>query len=289
MKLNLKEIAYLFVNRLPRLFIGRFISHNLIRLHWGRNLNNFGDCLQPYIAKYYGLLPVYVSTKSKADIIMQGSILQLINSDYSGYILGTGGDDFKYSFPEANVIAVRGHLTKENIKESLNDAHNILLGDLGLLMAKVLPNIEEKKYELGIVLHFVDHNSLIEKNYRYNFMKNNVLFINVLKSPEIVIRQIKQCKNIISSSLHGLIIADSFGIPNIRIVNRNTMPTNFYDYKFEDYYSSLEVEADFIEVNGSESISYLIDRCKVRNPQKVKDLIAGLDSAMKNLATKFKK
>lgn len=219
---------------------------------------------------------------------MQGSILQLINSDYSGYILGTGGDDFKYSFPKANVIAVRGQLTKENIKKSRNDPHNIILGDLGLLMANVFPSIEEKKYELGIVLHFVDQNSPIEKNYRHNF-NNNVLFINVLKSPEIVIRQIKQCKNIISSSLHGLIIADCFGIPNIRIVNRDTMPTHFYDYKFEDYYSSLEVEADFIDVNGSESIGYLINRCKIRNPQKVKDLIVGLDNAMKDLTTKFKK
>lgn len=150
-KLNFKEISYLILNRLPKTFIGRFISHNLIRLHWGRNLNNFGDCLQPYIARYYGLLPVYVSTKSKADVIMQGSILQLIDSDYSGYILGTGGDNFSYSFPHAKIIGVRGQLTKRNITPPSND---IILGDLGLLMANVFPSIEEKKYDLGIVLHF---------------------------------------------------------------------------------------------------------------------------------------
>lgn len=286
MKINLKEISYLLINRIPRSLIGKYISHNLVKLHWGRNLNNFGDCLQPYIAKHYGLLPVYVPTKSKADIIMQGSILQLIDPNYNGYILGTGGDDFNYSFPRAKVIAVRGKLTKRNITPPSDD---IILGDLGLLMANIFPSVEEKKYKLGIVLHFVDINTLVEKQYSQNFKNNKVLFINVLQSPKKVIRQIKQCENIISSSLHGLIIADCFGIPNIRIVNRDTMPTHFYDYKFEDYYSSLEVKSDFLEVDGSESIKDLIDSCKLRNPRKVSDLIAGLDNAMKNLAIKFKK
>lgn len=286
MKINLKEISYLLINRIPRSLIGKYISHNLVKLHWGRNLNNFGDCLQPYIAKHYGLLPVYVPTKSKADIIMQGSILQLIDPNYNGYILGTGGDDFNYSFPRAKVIAVRGKLTKRNITPPSDD---IILGDLGLLMANIFPSVEEKKYKLGIVLHFVDINTLVEKQYSQNFKNNKVLFINVLQSPKKVIRQIKQCENIISSSLHGLIIADCFGIPNIRIVNRDTMPTHFYDYKFEDYYSSLEVKSDFLEVDGSESIKDLIDSCKLRNPRKVSDLIAGLDNAMKNLAIKLKK
>ncbi len=115
MNFNLKEIGYLLINRIPRTIIGKYFSHNLVKLHWGRHLRNFGNCLQPLIARHYGLLPVYVSTKSKADIIMQGSILQLIDSDYSGYILGTGGDNFKYSFPNATVMAVRGNLTKRNI------------------------------------------------------------------------------------------------------------------------------------------------------------------------------
>ncbi len=72
-------------------------------------------------------------------------------------------------------------------------------------MANVLPAAEEKKYELGIILHFVDQNTSVEAKYRDNFKNESVLFINVLQSSDKVIKLIKQCKNIISSSLQSYI------------------------------------------------------------------------------------
>ncbi len=57
----------------------------------GRGLNNFGDCLQPDILKHYGFTPVYVPQR-KSDVVLAGSILQWIPSDYKGIIIGTGGD-----------------------------------------------------------------------------------------------------------------------------------------------------------------------------------------------------
>lgn len=135
--LNFRELLYYFFNRLPKIIIGKYITHNLVKIHWGRSLNNFGDCLQPLIARHYGLLPVYVSNYQKSDLILQGSILQLVSSDYSGIILGTGGDDFKYRFDKAQILGVRGELTKENIEDVVNK--RIVLGDAGLLMKVILP------------------------------------------------------------------------------------------------------------------------------------------------------
>lgn len=45
----------------------------------------------------------------KADIVLAGSILQWINPNYTGLIVGTGGDDVQFTFPKAKVLAVRGN------------------------------------------------------------------------------------------------------------------------------------------------------------------------------------
>ena len=154
-KYSIKELLYFFFNRLPKTFYGKYVRKNLVYVHWGRGLGNFGDCLSPDILKYYGLTPVYVPNMIRADIILAGSILQWVPSEYSGYIVGTGGDKMDYKFPNAKVLAVRGKLTKSNFKPKIS---NLKMGDPGLLMPYVYPKKEVCKYKLGVVLHFVDQN-----------------------------------------------------------------------------------------------------------------------------------
>lgn len=283
MRYSLKEIFYYLGYRLPLIIKGRYITDNLIRVHWGRGLNNFGDCLQPDILKHYGLTPVYVSQKD-ADIILAGSILQWVPTDFKGYIIGTGGDNFKYNFPNAKILAVRGKLTLSNISGCVED---IKLGDPGLLMSYVFPEKSEVKYKLGVIPHFVDKDSDIILNWRRRF-GSDVLFIDVLRPPKQVISEIKQCASIVSSSLHGLIIADAFHIPNMRFVNRQTMPTSFYDYKFDDYYSSLNCKSLFIEANGQETAADLIKSATLKPIDRIRSIQADLDHIMIEVANKFR-
>lgn len=284
MNYSYKEIFYYFKHRLPSIIKGKYIKQNLIKVHWGRGLNNFGDCLQPDILKYYGLTPVYVPSINKSDIILAGSILQWVSNNYSGYIIGTGGDNIKYYFPDATILAVRGNLTLSNI---LGRTAKIQLGDPGLLMSLVYPQKEVIRYKLGIVPHFVDKNQNVIKKWRDRF-GSEVLFIDVLKSPKEVIKNIKQCSSIISSSLHGLIIADAFHIPNIRFVDRNTMPTSFYDYKFHDYYSSLDCENCCLEVSGEETLTELVNSTTLKPKDKIKLIQQSLDQIMVECSEKFK-
>ena len=70
---------------------------------------------------------------------------------------------------------------------------------------------------------------------------DNAKFINVKDDPLQVVKEIAECRYIISSSLHGLIVADSLGIPNMYLVFGDRLLGD--GYKFEDYYSAYGVEA----------------------------------------------
>ncbi|RGY81624.1 hypothetical protein DXA18_05515 [Dorea sp. AM58-8] len=65
--------------------------------------------------------------------------------------------------------------------------------------------------------------------------------MNVKDDPLQVVKEIAECRYIISSSLHGLIVADSLGIPNMYLVFGDRLLGD--GYKFEDYYSAYGVEA----------------------------------------------
>lgn len=284
MKYQLREILYFLFNKIPTTIIGK-LKGNLVKVHWDRGLNNFGDCLQPATLKYYGLTPVYVSSKEKADVILAGSILQDVPKEYSGFIIGTGGDKKIYSFPKAEIIAVRGNLTKSNLA-IMNDK-DVLLGDAGILMPLIYPNKEKKIYDLGIIPHFVDRDESIIRIWKQRF--TNTIIINVLEKPEIVIKQIKQCKNISSSSLHGLIIAEAFEIPTLWLFFQKLLDKeDFYSYKFYDYYSSLNYKPKKYIPTGDETKEILINMATIKPKEKIDKLIEGLDRKMKEFSSIIK-
>jgi pyruvyltransferase len=289
-KYSLKELLYFATNRLPHLISGK-IRGNLIYAHWGRGLNNFGDNLSPDILKYYGFTPVFCSSNKKADILLAGTTLQWTSSDYGGYVIGTGGDNVPYNFPNAKIWAVRGCLTLNNIKRPIAESYDtIKLGDPGLLMSYVYPcnsSKKQKKYILGIVPHFMDK-KLISQLWEHKFEKKNVLFINVLDSPRNVIEKIVNCEYIVSSSLHGLIIADAYHIPNRWLVPIERSHNAFSDYKFHDYYSSLGIVGESLEITGNESIETLIDATTMKPIEKIEHLKKELNQLMIAFALHFR-
>jgi hypothetical protein len=53
-----------------------------------------------------------------------------------------------------------------------------------------------------------------------------------------VVKAISECKLILSQSLHGLIVADALGIPNVWIEPSSKMIGG--EFKFHDYFSTIE-------------------------------------------------
>jgi pyruvyltransferase len=70
---------------------------------------------------------------------------------------------------------------------------------------------------------------------------------------ETVTREIMSCKRIISSSLHGLVIADAYGIPNAWLGSdgrEGGSRPNGGEYKFYDYFAAVSKirHAQYIDV-----------------------------------------
>ena len=63
------------------------------------------------------------------------------------------------------------------------------------------------------------------------------MLICPLDNVKNVATKISGCTVVFSSSLHGLILADSYGIPNAHIIITNKLQGD--TYKFEDYYSGV--------------------------------------------------
>ena len=261
-----------------------------IKLFYYIEDNNFGDELSVYIARKKYKQVVY-SSPSRCDAVFVGSLLHCFMIGESRVtrllnllrppvtVWGTGfitnPDLNKYKpIRRFDVRACRGFLTLKilNNMSGVKISKNIVIADPGLLASRWIPFTHpEKKYRLGIIPHYVDKNDPL-------LTKINVsdsVIINIQQPPEVFMEQLAECENILSSSLHGLIAADSLGIPNIRMVLSDKIGGG--DFKYNDYYSSFGfnshrviniMQRGFSDVDLSDIInSYKIDKGQVAQMQ----------------------
>ena len=109
----------------------------------------------------------------------------------------------------------------------------------------------------------------------------DVVVIDVRQKPEPVIREIARCETILSSSLHGLVTADSLGIPNgwLRLSDR-VLGGGF---KFRDYYSALDLERLPVAFQGDESLGQMIDQAAAPDGHRIAAVKASLEQAFAKL------
>lgn len=197
---------------------------------------NFGDLLGPLLlGRFSGIKSIYTPIK-QADIVVVGSILHHIPNDWKGIVAGCGKlhEHNVINIPDAKIVGLRGPLTAKGVKGSF------ALGDPGLL-ADELVKYQDKVYDLGIVAHWSDQ----ELNSNPLFLKYNHKIINVGDDPLEVIKQIGQCRKIVSSSLHGIIIADAFGIPRRIEIPKQVIENQKFEggiFKWKDYNASVGVK-----------------------------------------------
>ena len=205
----------------------------MTRAYWWREVSNFGDALAPLLLEYYTEANAEWALPRHAEVVSIGSVLEHIPRGWSGHVLGSGRirEDSEVCLKHAQVHAVRGPLSAIGLGD-------VVTGDPGLL-ADELVRVPTRDIELGIVPHWSD-NSLQNDS---RFLPYNPVIIDPAGPPLDVVRMIGRCKKIVSSSLHGIILADAFGIPR-RTEAAPSFASNPHEgnmFKFRDYNASVGV------------------------------------------------
>lgn len=222
------------------------LSRKKIRLFY--HLENFGDVINVNLMKYFDVDIVRMPAVSFADMCCIGSNLEYCLKRYEGdirqkpiHIFGSGfmraadNENEQFCRP-VHIHALRGRLSRIRCEKMLGQSlSQVVLGDPGLLIGRMFPKVEKTaKYDVGIICHYVDQGSPLIR--RINMREMTCRIISVLEDPAVFVSKVAECSFIFSSALHGLICADSLGVPNRHVILSNRLVGG--TYKFRDYYSA---------------------------------------------------
>ena len=197
-----------------------------------RGEENFGDYLSRVIVEnvvehHYPELSK--SIKYNTDgvehrLLAVGSILHHATDQNTIWGSGVNGKSLgqKISATDLDVRMVRGPLTRRFLKKyGLSCPANF--GEPGLLVSEFFQNTgtDKEKHPFSLVLNLND--TLLYEDEEY--------IIYPHESLERVIRRIRASEMVVSTSLHGLVIAEAFGIPARHLLSF-AEPT----FKYVDYY-----------------------------------------------------
>jgi len=140
--------------------------------------------------------------------------------------------------PPEKVLAVRGPLSRQNMLRAGIDCPEVYGDPVLLCPLFYQPNVT-KTHRLGIIPHYVDKGNTNAERF---LRDPEVRLIDIQSGIYNVIDKVNQCELIVSSSLHGLIVADAYGIPSLWIRLSNKVLGG--DFKFKDYLASVGREVD---------------------------------------------
>lgn len=219
-----------------------------IKLFWCRgsgrddaSKQNFGDFLSADIVEFVSRRKVVHANIRTADMVAIGSVLNREKKARTWgfprklHVWGTGSGNLNDTFcGRHHYHAVRG---KKCLSQIQNAKHQPALGDPGLLASSLVAKPSSKRFRVGVIPHIAHRDSpeIIELMARIPGAR----LIDVYSPVKQVLEEIASCEFVLSSSLHGLIVADSYGVPNQWLaMGRNP----WKEYKYQDYYSSFGLD-----------------------------------------------
>lgn len=216
-----------------------------IKLYWWqyaeKEHGNFGDEItRLLIAKIFNKKTVWAPS-SQCDIVGAGSIIDHVletKGNNRPCLWGAGfikESDSRIGEETFGIAALRGKLSLSRADVT----YPVALGDPGILASYLLDSAPViKKFKLGLIPHYIDYETDIVKKLRN--LSTDLIVIDPTQECQSVIQTISECEMILSSSLHGLIVADSLSIPNHRLIISDNLVDG--EYKFLDYYSVYDNE-----------------------------------------------
>ena len=188
---------------------------------------NFGDELSAFIVSNVLKTTVDLAPKNeKGKLLGIGSILHQAQDKDITWGSGINGKyvNRKVKAKDLNILSVRGPLTQNYLKECDYSVPDIF-GDPAVLTPLFYnPKEQSSKKSVAYVPHFSELKDLD--------VSKGIPVINPTKPYKEVIDDIYNTKLILSSSLHGVILAEAYGIPAVLIRRNENEPI----FKYKDYY-----------------------------------------------------
>lgn len=231
------------------------VQNSYIRLSFCHG-GNFGDLLGPYIyhkiTRKNPILCNILANNSHLHYMICGSILSHTNNKSILWGVGFMSNTQRVINRPFKSYAVRGNLSRQKMGSSNT------LGDPALLLPlyyqpsnmENLADQDEKTYKISIIPHATEYQYIFqkyihEKDINIIQLCNMGYIQNVFeKKIEYVIDSICKSDLIITSSLHGVIVAHAYKIPVIWSTLTNitkNQKSGTTHYKFLDYFSSINL------------------------------------------------
>lgn len=219
--------------------VRRFKAKPLSYIPLKKRINNFGDKLGPI---FVNKICKALKTKTKVREVNKnpegqclftiGSVMKFAKTNdliWGSGINGKGLERDQFKFESLDIRMIRGPKTKEYL-EKIGIKCPSVYGDPGLLfpiffpeydiIAKLIPNKNQKSL-------FIPNLYDIRN---FEVIPDEVKVINPTSKLRKVFEAIAKSREVIGTSLHGIIIAESLGIPAKIVVSKNEDP-----FKYEDY------------------------------------------------------
>jgi len=214
--------------------------------YWNGKLN-FGDALSSFVVESVsGMETEWVDEQHSKKLVAVGSVLDKAKAGDT--VWGSGVHPLRYqrylkesgvkngiknfifspriSVRGVNFLAVRGVITRDLLL-SCGASCPAIFGDPGLLLPKFYTPSVSRRNRVGFVPHYNDsYSSLLD-----------LFVIDVERDWRLVVDDICSCDLIVSSSLHGLVIADAYGIPSVWYRGNSGEGL----IKYFDYYSGINI------------------------------------------------
>jgi pyruvyltransferase len=202
------------------------------RVPVGRRINNFGDLVGPMLVRR-AIQDLNLDAKRAnrhTTLFSVGSVLHFAKT--GDVIWGSGRNgkvaDNIHKFGNLDIRAVRGPLTGDFLRARGIDVPDVY-GDPALLLPHYYPELvrlsENKLYPVTYVPNLNDVGAEPYRGLEPDLQLDP-------RSPfSVCIARIVQSERIIGSSLHGIVIAEAFGIPAVGLHSSSESA-----WKYDDYY-----------------------------------------------------
>jgi hypothetical protein len=196
---------------------------------------NFDDLLSPWLVQQMTGQEVVIADRKKPHYVVIGSIISQGTGQSIFWGTGTYGTENEEEVPkDARYAAVRGPLTRAKLGASKGFGVSVpeVYGDPALLLPLYHAPEVLITHEYGVAVRWN------ERSWAHATYGPDVKLIDFGRNDvEAVIRDMLSCRKIVTSSLHGLVLADAYGVPSAWLASDSPRGGVFMFY---DYFASVE-------------------------------------------------